>query len=59
MKLRGWRAGRNPPSVLGSIRLIGVPAPRAELIGAYYPFHSAGRLFHPPSNRSASPHHGL
>src|SRR5512136_893917 len=35
----GWRAGRNPPFVLGSIHLIGLPASHAELIDAYYPFH--------------------
>ena len=43
----GWRPGRNPPSVLSSIHLIGVPAPHAVFIGAYYPFHGVGRLFHP------------
>jgi len=43
----GWRPGRNPPSVLGSIHLIGVPAPHTVLIGAYYSFHNVGRLFHP------------
>jgi len=41
----GWRAGRNPPSVLGSIRLIGIPAPCADLMGVYYPFHRVGWLF--------------
>jgi len=41
----GWRAGRNPPSVRGDICLIGIPAPRTALIGAYYPFHNAGRHF--------------
>ena len=39
------RVGRNPPSVLGDIHLIGIPAPRAEFIGAYYPFHGVGRHF--------------
>ena len=37
----GRRAGRNPPSVLSSIHLVGVPAPPAELTGAYCSFHSA------------------
>ncbi len=37
----GWRVGRNPPSVPSSICLIGEPAPQAELIGVYIPFHSA------------------
>src|SRR5207247_3480096 len=37
----GWRVGRNPPSVRSSICLIGEPAPQAELIGVYIPFHSA------------------
>ena len=41
----GQRAGRNPPSVLGSICLIGIPAPCAELIGVYVPFHRVGWLF--------------
>ncbi len=40
--LGGWRAGRNPPSVLGDICLIGIPAPPAGVKGAYYPFHSVG-----------------
>jgi len=39
------RPGRNPPSVLGSICLIGIPAPCAELIGVYVPFHRVGWLF--------------
>src|SRR3989454_9134403 len=39
--LCGWRVGRNPPSVPSSICLIGEPAPPAELIGVYIPFHSA------------------
>src|SRR2546426_3636863 len=39
--LCGWRVGRNPPSVRSSICLIGEPAPQAELIGVYIPFHSA------------------
>jgi len=41
----GWRVGRNPPSVLGGIYLIGIPAPPAEFIGAYYPFHGVGGHF--------------
>ena len=41
----GCRVGRNPPSVLCDIRLIGIPAPRAGFMGAYYPFHSVGRPF--------------
>ena len=41
----GWRVGRNPPSVLGGIHLIGIPAPPAEFIGAYYPFHGVGGHF--------------
>jgi len=43
--LDGWRPGRNPPSVRGDICLIGIPAPRTALMGAYYPFHNAGRHF--------------
>jgi len=43
----GRRVGRNPPSVLGDIHLIGIPAPRTELTGVYYPFHGMGRSFHP------------
>jgi len=39
------RAGRNPPFVLGSICLLGIPAPCAELIGVYVPFHRVGWLF--------------
>jgi len=39
------RVGRNPPSVLGDIHLIGIPAPRAKFTGAYYPFHSVGWHF--------------
>jgi len=38
----GWRVGSNPPSVLGDIHLIGIPAPPAEVTGAYYPFHDVG-----------------
>ncbi len=41
----GWCVGRNPPSVLGDIHLIGIPAPWAVLTGAYYPFHSVCRHF--------------
>ena len=41
----GWRVGSNPPSVLGDIHLIGIPAPLAEVTGAYYPFHGVGWLF--------------
>jgi len=41
----GWRVGRNPPSVLGDIHLIGIPAPPAEVTGAYYPFHGVGWHF--------------
>jgi len=44
-ELGGWRPGRNPPSVRGDICLIGIPAPRTAFIGAYYPFHNAGRRF--------------
>lgn len=40
-----WRVGRNPPSVLGDIHLIGIPAPQAAFTGAYYPFHSVCRHF--------------
>ncbi len=51
LPLRGWRAGRNPPSVQSSIRLIGEPAPQAELTGVYIPFHSAaGARFTLPSS---------
>ena len=42
----GWCAGCNPPSVLDGIRLNGLPAPPTALIGAYSPFHPAGRPFH-------------
>jgi len=56
----GRRPGRNPPSVPSSIRLIGAPAPPAELIGDNISFHNAAEAtFHPrhwPS--SESPHHG-
>jgi len=41
----GWRVGRNPPSVLGDIHLIGIPAPPADITGAYYPFHGVGWHF--------------
>jgi hypothetical protein len=41
----GQRVGCNPPSVLGDIHLIGIPAPQAVFIGAYYPFHGVGWLF--------------
>lgn len=41
----GQRVGCNPPSVLGDIHLIGIPAPQAALTGAYYPFHDVGWLF--------------
>ena len=41
----GWRVGSNPPSVLGDIHLIGIPAPPAEVTGAYYPFHDVGWHF--------------
>jgi hypothetical protein len=40
-----WRVGRNPPSVLGDIHLIGIPAPQAAFTGAYYPFHDVGWPF--------------
>ena len=43
--IEGWRVGRNPPSVLGDIHLIGIPAPLAEVTGAYYPFHDVGWHF--------------
>ena len=43
--VEGWRVGRNPPSVLGDIHLIGIPAPLAEVTGAYYPFHDVGWHF--------------
>ena len=43
----GRCVGRNPPSVLGDIHLIGIPAPPAGITGAYYPFHGVGGLFHP------------
>ena len=41
----GRRLGRNPPSVLGDIHLVGIPAPQAELTGAYYPFHGVSGHF--------------
>ena len=43
--IQGQRVGRNPPSVLGDIHLIGIPAPQAVFTGAYYPFHGVGWLF--------------
>jgi len=43
--VEGWRVGSNPPSVLGDIHLIGIPAPPAEVTGAYYPFHGVGWHF--------------
>src|SRR3989442_12604078 len=44
----GGRVGRNPPSVRSSICLIGEPAPQAELIVVYIPFHIvAGARFIP------------
>ena len=43
--IEGWRVGSNPPSVLGDIHLIGIPAPPAEVTGAYYPFHGVGWHF--------------
>jgi len=37
---------RNPPSVLDGIQLNGQPAPSPQkIIGAYLPFHPAGRPF--------------
>jgi len=45
MQIEGWRVGSNPPSVLGDIHLIGIPAPLAEVTGAYYPFHGVGWHF--------------
>jgi len=45
LRVVGWRPGRNPPSVRDDICLIGIPAPQTALIGAYYPFHNAGRHF--------------
>jgi len=41
----GRRVGCNPPSVLGDIHLIGIPAPPAVFTGAYYPFHIVCRHF--------------
>ena len=41
----GRRLGRNPPSVLGDIHLIGIPAPPAEITGTYYPFHGVSGHF--------------
>jgi len=43
--LVGRRLGRNPPSVLGDIHLIGIPAPPAEINGTYYPFHGVSGHF--------------
>jgi len=43
--ITGWRVGRNPPSVLSDIHLIGIPAPLAEVTGAYYSFHGVGWHF--------------
>lgn len=43
----GWCVGRNPPSVLCGIRLIGLPAPSGrDFIGVCLPFPLAGRPFH-------------
>ena len=44
---KGWRVGRNPPSVLCGIRLIGLPAPSGRFfIGVCLPFPLAGQPFH-------------
>src|SRR6266567_4018346 len=52
----GRRPGRNPPSVLSSIHLIGEPAPPADVTGVYCPFHNAAGtrfiLNQPSSNPS-------
>ena len=50
----GRCAGRNPPSVLGGIRLYGLPAPPAGGIGAYSPFHPAGRPSQPFARASST-----
>jgi hypothetical protein len=43
----GWCVGRNPPSVVCGIRLIGLPAPSGRFfIGDCLPFPLAGRPFH-------------
>jgi len=37
--VEGWCLGRNPSFVLSSIQLSGLPAPHADLTGAYLPLH--------------------
>ena len=52
----GWCVGRNPPSVVCGIRLIGLPAPSGrDFIGDCLPFPLAGRPFH----RSTPAHSAL
>ncbi len=43
----GWRVGRNPPSVLGDIHLIGIPAPPAGGHWRLLSLSRRGRAFHP------------
>ena len=48
MSVDGWRVGRNPPSVLCSICLIGEPAPRADVHRRLFPLSQHnGSPFHP------------
>ena len=55
LSLAGWCVGCNPPFVLDGIQLNGLPAPRALLMGAYLPFHLAGRPFHRFHRASSTP----
>jgi len=43
----GWCVGRNPPSVLGDIHLIGIPAPLAEFHWRLLSLSRRGQAFHP------------
>ena len=43
----GWRLGRNPPSVLGDIHLIGIPAPQAGVHWRLLSLSRRGQAFHP------------
>ena len=54
----GWRLGRNPPSVLGDIHLVGIPAPRAEVHRRLLSLSRRGRVLSPyPPAQSTQAHH--
>ena len=54
----GRRLGRNPPSVLGDIHLIGIPAPRAGVHRRLLSLSRRGRVVSPfPPAQSTQPHH--